>query len=125
MKTFNNLFIGLCIIGSILFVSCKKTNDVQPTNQSTSPNFSFKGGLAFRVKKDGNAVPNATIKIAVSQSDLSSDIILASKNTDGNGYADFGKLNGGNYYYKVDVTIGITPYHGEGVVQVQNGVDLV
>ncbi len=125
MKTLKTVITTFIVFGALLCMSCKKENNIEPSGQSTSPNLSTKGGLAFNVKNSaGSGVPNAKIDLAVSQQDLNSGTYLATKTTDANGKADFGKLNGGNYYYKVAVTVGTTPYHGEGVVQVQNGQDI-
>jgi|GEM_PF-5497112 len=125
MKTFKMIVAGLILCSMTLFTSCKK-EDVQPTGQTTTPTLSTRGGLAFRVKTNtGAAVQGATIGIALSQSELVTNNYLATRTTDGNGYADFGKLNADNYYYEVDVTVNNTAYHGEGVLQIQAGEDLV
>ena len=115
--------LGL-IICTMAITGCKK-DDFQETGQSTSPNLSFRGGLAFNVKDgNGNAIAGATMSIALSQSELNSGTYLATHNTDASGHVDFGQLNSDNYYYRVDVTINNVPYHGEGVVQVQGGENL-
>lgn len=124
MKNFK-LILASLLIGSVAIFGegCKK--DVDAVSQSSSPNLSTQGGIRFRVKDTaGNLVPNAKIGLAVSQTDLATNTYLASKNTDSNGIADLGRFNGGTYYYEVDVTIGGTAHHGDGVVQIRNGEDI-
>lgn len=100
--------------------SCKKENG----NETTTSTLSDKGGLAFKVKDaEGTAITNATISIAVSQDDLNANKFLATKQTNADGRADFGRYNPGDYYYEVDVPRTI-PFHKEGVVQLQSGKDL-
>jgi hypothetical protein len=124
MKTFRNMMAGLVICSLAVLTGCRK-DDIQPTDQDTSPNFSTRGGLVFVVKNQaGNAVSGATVGIALSSGELVTNSYLASRTTGSDGRADFGKMNADNYYYEVDVTINSTTYHGEGVVQVQAGVDL-
>lgn len=115
---------GLIICSIAVLGACKK-DDITPSGQSTSPNLSFRGGLAFHVTDgSGNPVQGATLAISLSQSELNSGTYLAQRSTGSDGRADFGLLNSGNYYYKVDVTINNVPFHGDGVVQVQGGENL-
>jgi hypothetical protein len=123
-KFFTVVIATLVICATAMVPGCRK-DDINPTGQDTNPNLSNRGGLAFIVKNQaGQRVQGATVGITLSQGELITNNYLASRITDSNGYADFGKLNPGNYYYEVDVTIGNTSYHGEGVLQVQAGVDL-
>ncbi len=125
MKTFKFIIVGLMICSVAALTGCRK-DDIQPTDQDTSPNFSTRGGLAFKVKNQGgNPVEGATVGIALSQGELITNNYLATRITNSSGMADFGLLNAGNYYYEVDVTINSVQYHGEGVVQVQAGENLV
>ena len=124
MKTIKMIVTAIFICSICVLPGCKK--DVAPSGQTTYNNFSSLGGLKFHVKTNaGMDIPNATVGIALSQADLVTNTYLASRITDSKGNADFGKLNSGNYYYEADVTIGSTRYHGEGIVQVQAGIDLV
>jgi hypothetical protein len=123
-KFFTVVLTTLVICATAMISGCRK-DDIAPTGQDTNPNLSNRGGLAFIVKDQaGNRVQGATVGITLSQGELLTNNYLASRITDGNGSADFGKLNPGNYYYEVDVTISSTTYHGEGVLQVQAGVDI-
>lgn len=123
-KFFTVVLTTLVICATAMVSGCRK-DDITPSGQDTNPNLSNRGGLAFIVKNQaGQRVQGATVGIALSQGELITNNYLASRITDANGFADFGKLNPGNYYYEVDVTIGSTSYHGEGVIQVQAGVDV-
>jgi hypothetical protein len=123
-KIFRIIITTLVICTTAMVAGCKKDN-ISPSGQDTNPNLSNRGGLAFNIKNTaGNPVSGASVGITLSQGELATNNYLASRITDSNGYADFGKLNPGNYYYEADVTIGNTSYHGEGVLQVQAGVDL-
>lgn len=123
-KFFTVVLTTLVICATAMVSGCRK-DDINPTGQDTNPNLSNRGGLAFIVKNQaGQRVQGATVGIALSQGELITNNYLASRISDANGLADFGKLNPGNYYYEVDVTIGSTSYHGEGVIQVQAGVDI-
>lgn len=125
MKILKVIVTVLAISAAAMTTGCQK-DDIAPSGQSTSPNLSNRGGLAFIVKDAGGTrISGARIGIALSQGELVTNNYLASRITDSNGYADFGKLNSGNYYYEVDVTVGSSSFHGEGVLQVQSGVDLV
>ena len=124
MKTFKALVATILICSAAMLTSCKK-DDIQPSGQSTTPNLSTRGGLAFHVRNSsGGDVSGATIGISLNQSDLTTNTYIATRNSNSSGMADFGKLNADNYYYEIDVTINSVAYHGEGVVQVQAGVDL-
>ena len=123
-KFFTVVLTTLVICATAMISGCRR-DDITPSGQDTNPNLSNRGGLAFIVKdQTANRVQGATVGITLSQGELITNNYLASRITDGNGLADFGKLNPGNYYYEVDVTIGSTTYHGEGVIQVQAGIDL-
>jgi len=127
MKTrkFVSVVLATFVICATVMVSGCRRDDIAPTGQDTNPNLSNRGGLAFIIKNQaGQRVQGATVGIALSQGELITNNYLASRITDANGLADFGKLNPGNYYYEVDVTIGSTSYHGEGVIQVQAGIDV-
>lgn len=115
--------IVLC--SAAMITGCAKDDAINETGQSTSPNLSLRGGLAFKVV-DGNHTPiqGVTVSIALTQTDLSNGVYLYTKITDSAGKADFGLLNAGNYYYRADITINDVAYHGEGVVQVQAGENL-
>lgn len=113
------MIVSLFLV-SLTIASCKKEDG----NETTTPTLSDKGGLAFKVKDDeGEAITNATISIAVSQADLDDGKFLATKQTNSEGKADFGRYNAGDYYYEVDIPRTI-PFHKEGVVQLQSGKDL-
>jgi len=116
-----------CIIvlcSAAMLNSCKK-DDINPSGQSTAPNLSPRGGLIFKVvNESGDPIPGVTISIALSQRDLGFGTNQVTKYTDVKGKADFGMLNAGTYYYKADVSIRETHYHGEGVVQVESGETL-
>jgi hypothetical protein len=123
-KFFKVILTTLVICATAMVTGCQK-DDISPSGQDTNPNLSNRGGLAFNIKNAaGDPVSGATVGITLSQGELVTNNYLASRITDGSGHADFGKLNPGNYYYEADVTIGSTSYHGEGVLQVQAGVDL-
>jgi hypothetical protein len=123
-KIFSVILTTLAICATVMVASCKK-DDITPSGQDTNPNLSNRGGLAFVIKNSaGDPVSGASVGIALSQSELVTNSYLASRISDSNGHADFGKWNPGNYYYEADVTIGSTSYHGEGVIQVQAGVDI-
>lgn len=121
MKQVKLIIASLLICGIAIFSEgCKK--DVDETSQTSTPNLSSQGGIAFKVKNtSGDAVQGAKIGLAVSQADLATNTYLASKTTDANGYADLGRFSGGNYYYEIDVT----GHHGDGAVQIRNGEDIV
>lgn len=120
LTRFITCVIVLC--SAVLINGCQKDN-IDETGTTTSPTVSLKGGLAFRVKDaGGNPIAGTTISIAVSKYDLDNHVYLATHITDEHGFADFGLLNEGNYYYTADVTIGDMAFHGEGVVQVQRSV---
>jgi hypothetical protein len=121
----SRLFASVLVLCSLVTLSSCQKNDIDETGSSTSPNLSFRGGLAFHVVDgSGNDIQGVTISIALTQSELNSGTYLATRVTDGNGKVDFGLLNQDNYYYRADVTINNIPYHGEGVVQVQGGENL-
>ena len=124
MKTFKLILMCLLLGTATLVINgCKK--DIAATTQSSNPNLSTKGGITFHVKDaSGNPIPNAMVGLAVSYTDLKTNTYIASKSTDANGYADLGRFTGGNYYFEADVTIGDTPYHGEGAIQIRNGEDI-
>jgi len=114
--------IVLCSMATLN--GCRK-DDINETGTSTSPNLSDRGGLAFHVvNAAGDDIQGVTISIALSQYDLSTGTYLSTKITDANGWADFGLLNAGNYYYKADYSVGNSVFHGEGVVQVQRGINI-
>lgn len=125
MKIFR-LITGVIVLCSMVtLTSCQKEN-IDESGSSTSPNLSFRGGLSFHViNGSGQDIQGVTLSIALTQSELNSGTYLATKVTDGSGKADFGLLNQDNYYYRADITINNIPYHGEGVVQVQGGENLL
>lgn len=116
---------AVVLISMVSFTSCKK-EDINETGSSTSPNLSYRGGLAFHVVNGSEQpIQGVTLSIALTQSELNSGTYLQTKVTDADGKVDFGLLNQDNYYYRADVTINNIPYHGEGVVQVQGGENLL
>jgi len=124
MKTLKTILSTLMICTAVMVSSCKKDN-ITPTGQDTNPNLSNRGGMAFVIKNSaGDRISGASIGIALSQSELLTNNYIASRVSDSNGFADFGLWNPGNYYYEADVTIGNTSYHGEGVLQIQAGVNI-
>jgi len=124
MKPVKMIMYVIVLCGMATLTSCQK-DDITESGQSTSPNLSFRGGLAFHVVDGaGNAISGTTISIALTQSELNTGTYLSTKVTGSDGRADFGLLNADNYYYRADVTINSVPYHGEGVVQVQGGENL-
>jgi hypothetical protein len=125
MKNSKLIIACLLICGVAMFnQGCKK--DVDATTQTSTPNLSTQGGIAFIVKNtSGDPVPGAKVGLASSQGDLVTNTYLASRNTNSNGYADLGRFNGGTYYYEVDVNVGGKAHHGEGSVEIRNGEDIV
>jgi hypothetical protein len=125
MKLFKLFACVLVLYSMATLQSCQK-NDIDQSGASTSPNLSFRGGLAFHViNTSGADIQGVTISIALSQDELNTGTYLATRITDANGKADFGLLNQDNYYYRADITINNIPYHGEGVLQVQGGENLL
>ncbi len=125
MKLFKFFACVLVLCSMATLQSCQK-NDIDETGSSTSPNLSYRGGLAFHVVNGSNAdIQGVTISVALTQQELNSGTYLATRITDANGKVDFGLLNQDNYYYRADITINNIPYHGEGVVQVQGGENLM
>ena len=115
----------MMIICSVTLLNSCGKEDIDPSGQSTSPNLSTRGGLAFKVVDGaGSPIEGVTLRIALSQTDMATGTYLATRYTDDNGRADFGLLNAGNYYYRADYTLNDVTYHGEGVVQVQSGENL-
>lgn len=124
MKLFRLFAYALILCSSVSLASCDK-NDIDESGSTTSPNLSYRGGLAFHViNGSGQDIQGVTIAIALSQSELNNGTYLSSRITGSDGRVDFGLLNQGNYYYKADITINNVPYHGEGVIQVQGGQNL-
>lgn len=122
MKTIAKSLGIVLILGATLFTSCKKKTDDTTTSTTSTGTMANVGGLKFVTKlTDGTLVPGATINIAPSQSDLDNDNFVATRITDSNGAADFGKLNAGNYYYKASSGSGFSTKNGNGIVQIQAG----
>lgn len=125
MKLFRFFAFVIVLCSMATLNSCQK-NDIDETGQSTSPNLNYRGGLAFHVVNGSSSnIQGVTISIALTQQELETGTYLSTKITDANGRADFGLLNQDNYYYRADITINNIPYHGEGVVQVQGGENLL
>jgi hypothetical protein len=120
IKARMKIFFVHALFATMAFAACTKEN----TNNNTTT-LETRGGLTFTAKKaDGTKMPNTTVSIAASQSDLNNDNFIDSKKTDSGGWVDFGKINPANYYYKASVTDNFINYTGSGVVQVQAGQDV-
>lgn len=124
MKLFRFFACVIVLCSMATLQGCQK-NDIDESGSSTSPNLSFRGGLAFHViNGSGAPIQGVTLSIALTQEEVNNGTYLATRITDANGKVDFGLLNQDNYYYRADITINNVPYHGEGVVQVQGGENL-
>jgi len=125
MNIFRLITSAVVLCSMFTLTSCQK-EDINETGSSTSPNLSYRGGLAFHVVNGSDQnIQGVTLSIALTQSELNSGTYLQTKVTDADGKVDFGLLNQDNYYYRADITINNIPYHGEGVVQVQGGENLM
>lgn len=125
MKIFR-LITGIFVLCSMVTLTSCQKEDINETGSSTSPNLSYRGGLAFHVVNGaGQDIQGVTLSIALTQQELNTGTYLSTRVTDGSGKVDFGLLNQDNYYYRADITINNVPYHGEGVVQVQGGENLL
>ncbi|QPH40121.1 hypothetical protein [Pedobacter endophyticus] len=105
----------LTLLLAVLF-SCKKTTNVD-LELSTS------GKLAYKLTDDaGKAIPNVKVSLLVNNDHYSNYVLLDSRVTDGNGQADFGDLNAGNYQVVSDsARVNNIPYLVKELVQVTAG----